>query len=181
MEAVFNIDWQSMFVPQTSLLEVVIRGSIMWFGIFALMRLFRRQAGAISMADLLVIVIIADAAQNGMAGDAKSVTEAVLLIGVIIFWDYLFDWLGFKSKFMSRIVEPEKLLLIENGEIIRKNLASEILTEEELLSQLRLQGVESVSEVKTCYLESNGRFSVITNEAEAGKQTSNENGQTPVN
>ena len=58
----------------------------MYVGMFALLRIFRRQAGAVGIADLLVIVVIADAAQNGMAGESKSVTEALLLIATIILW-----------------------------------------------------------------------------------------------
>ena len=53
--------------------------------------------GSIGIADLLVIVIIADAAQNGMAGDSRSITEAMLLIATIVIWDYVFDWLGYRS------------------------------------------------------------------------------------
>jgi uncharacterized membrane protein YcaP (DUF421 family) len=161
MEALFNIDWRSMFVPQESVLAVLVRGTLMYLGMFILLRIFRRQAGSVSIADLLLIVIIADAAQNGMAGEAKSVTEAILLIGVIIFWDYFIDWLGFKSELMSRLVEPKPLMLVKNGRILRRNLESEMITEEELLGQLRQQGVESIDEVKQCCLESGGEFSVI--------------------
>lgn len=151
-----------MFVPTESLFEIIIRGTIMYLGMFALLRVFRRQAGSIGIADLLVIVVIADAAQNGMAGDSKSITEALLLVTTIVLWDWLFDWLGFRSKFAAGILEPDKLLLVKNGRILRKNLDKELLTEDELKSQLRQQGVENVSDVKECFLESNGKFSVIT-------------------
>ncbi|HTH38273.1 MAG TPA: YetF domain-containing protein [Pyrinomonadaceae bacterium] len=161
LEALFNIDWRSMFVPQESILAVVTRGTLMYLGMFILLRIFRRQAGSVSIADLLLIVIIADAAQNGMAGDSKSVTEAITLIGVIIFWDYFIDWLGFKSILMSRLLEPQPLLLVKNGRMMRRNMESEMITEEELTGQLRKQGVEHLGEVKECYLESNGEFSVI--------------------
>jgi uncharacterized membrane protein YcaP (DUF421 family) len=161
MEALLNIDWRQMFVPQESIVAVLIRGTLMYLGMFILLRIFRRQAGSVSIADLLLIVIIADAAQNGMAGEAKSVTEAILLIGVIIFWDYFIDWLGFKSELMSRLVEPQPLMLVKNGRILRRNLEREMITEEELLGQLRQKGIESVDEVKQCCLESGGDFSVI--------------------
>ena len=151
-----------MFVPTESLFEIIIRGTIMYLGMFALLRVFRRQAGSIGIADLLVIVVIADAAQNGMAGDSKSITEALLLVTTIVLWDWLFDWLGFRSKFAAGILEPDKLLLVKNGRILRKNLDKELLTEDKLKSQLRQQGVENVSDVKECFLESNGKFSVIT-------------------
>ena len=151
-----------MFVPTESIGEVVIRGTIMYLGMFTLLRVFRRQAGSVGMADLLVIVVIADAAQNGMAGDSKSITEAVALISTIVLWDWFFDWLGFKSQFWSRILEPEPLLLIKDGKSIKKNLDKEFIKEDDLVSQLREQGIEDIKHVKKCYLESNGHFSVLT-------------------
>jgi len=155
------IDWQSMFVPTESILEVLIRGTIMYIGMFALLRIFRRQAGAVGIADLLVVVVIADAAQNGMAGESKSITEAMILIGVIVLWDYVFDLMGYRSPFFARILAPKALLLIKDGELQYDHLKKEFITEEELRSQLRQQGIEDVSDVKECYLESNGHFSVL--------------------
>jgi uncharacterized membrane protein YcaP (DUF421 family) len=161
MESLLNIDWHSMFTPSGSILEPLIRGSIMYLGMFILLRLFRRQAGSVSIADLLLIVIIADAAQNGMAGEAKSVTEAMLLIGTIVFWDYALDWLGFKSQLLSRVLDPQPILLVKDGRMIKRNMDKEMITEDELMSNLRQQGVEELSEVKQSCLESNGEFSVI--------------------
>lgn len=155
-----------MFTPQGSVLEPLVRGTIMYLAMFALLRIFRRQAGSLSIADLLLIVIIADAAQNGMAGEAKSVTEALLLIGTIVFWDFTLDWLGFRSTLFAKILEPEPLELVKNGRILRKNLAEEMITEDELMSQLRQQGIDDISSVKKVCLESNGEFSVIKNEPE---------------
>jgi len=134
----------------------------MYLGMFVLLRIFRRQAGALGIADLLVIVVIADAAQSGMAGESKSITEALLLVTTIVLWDWFLDWLGFKSKFAAGILEPDKLTLIKNGRILRKNLEKEMITEDELMSQLRQQSIENIKDVKECCLESNGKFSIIT-------------------
>ena len=161
MDKIFAIDWQSMFVPTESILEILIRGTIMYLAMYLLLRIFRRQSGSVGIADLLVIVVIADAAQNGMAGDSKSITEALILITTIVLWDFFFDWLGFKSVLVGRILEPKPLLMIENGKILKKNLEKEFMTEDELMSQLRQQGLENADSVKKCYLESNGHFSVI--------------------
>ena len=170
-----------MFVPQESLIEIFIRGSILYVAMFALLRIFRRQAGAVGIADLLVIVVIADAAQNGMAGDSKSITEALLLIATIFFWNYLFDLLGFKSKFIQGLLEPEPLLLIKDGKMQHKNLEKEMITEDELRAQLRQQGIEDISAVKKSCLESNGHFSVILDAGSRDKQKSNESGSSAVN
>ena len=177
----FEIDWQSVFVPTESVLEIIIRGTIMYLVIFTLLRIFRRQAGSPSIADLIVIVIIADAAQNGMAGDAKSVTEAVLLIGTIIFWDYFLDWLGFKSRFFERILEPKALPLIEDGKLVRSNLKSEMITYDELMSQMRQQGIENVGDVKKACLESDGHFSFIKKEESGDEVKSNPKHEKAVN
>jgi len=151
-----------MFLPTESVAEVVIRGTIMYLGMFALLRVFRRQAGSVGIADLLVIVVIADAAQNGMAGDSRSITEALILIATIVLWDWFFDWLGFRSPFWERILQPPPLLMIDDGKVITKHLDQEFIKEAELLSQLREQGIGEISRVKKCYLESNGHFSVLT-------------------
>lgn len=150
-----------MFALQGSVLEPLIRGTLMYLGLFILLRTFRRQAGSLTIADLLLIVIIADAAQNGMAGDAKSVSEALLLVGTIIFWDYFLDWLGFKSTFAAKLLEPPAVQLVKNGRFLRRNMTMEMITEDEILSQLRQQGIDDISQVELCCLESNGEFSVI--------------------
>lgn len=161
-----------MFVPKESLIEIFLRGSILYISMYTLLRIFRRQAGAVGIADFLVIVVIADAAQNGMAGDSKSITEALLLIGTIVFWNYLFDLLGYKFKFVQSLLEPEPLLLISNGRIQRKNLQRQMISEEDVRAQLREQGIEDIASVKKCCLESNGHFSVIL---DAGKRRQQEN------
>ena len=170
-----------MFVPTESIFEVVIRGTIMYIGMFALLRVFRRQAGSVGIADLLVIVVIADAAQNGMAGDSLSITEALILIATIVLWDWFFDYLGFKSPFWERILQPQPLLLIQNGEIIQKNLDQEMIKEDDLLAQLREEGIDDFSRVRKCYLESNGHFSVLTDIPSRDKQEGNGRTAATVN
>jgi len=170
VESLFKIDWQSMFVPTESLLEIFIRGTIMYLAMYFILRIFRRQAGTVGIADLLVIVVIADAAQNGMAGDSKSITEAVLLIMVIVLWDWFLDWLGYRSVFLNWYLTPNPLLLIKDGEILETNLRKELITTEDLMSQLRQQGIDDPARVRECYLESNGHFSVLTSTPDHRKQ-----------
>ena len=83
MHPILEIDWHAVLVPTVSLLELVLRGSLMYLGILAALRIFRREAGALSTADLLVIVLVADAAQNAMASQYDSVTEGLVLVATI--------------------------------------------------------------------------------------------------
>jgi uncharacterized membrane protein YcaP (DUF421 family) len=159
----FNqVDWQSVFVPDSSLLEMVLRGSVMYLALFILLRVvLRRQTGTLGMTDLLLITLLADASQNAMAGESKSLPDGIVLVGTIIFWNYTLDWLSFKFPWFERLIEPSPLLLIKHGKLLRRNMRSELITEAELRGQLREQGLDDLSRVKAAYIESEGRISVI--------------------
>jgi uncharacterized membrane protein YcaP (DUF421 family) len=157
----WTIDWYAIFAPTGSILELVLRGSLMYLFILAGFRVFRREAGSLSMSDLLVVVLIADAAQNGMAGEYKSLTEGAIVVATIIAWNFALDWLAYRSRFVYWLLHPPALLLIRDGQIQRRNLRSEMITTEDLLQQLREQGVDDARNVKACFLESDGRISII--------------------
>ncbi|MEO8436409.1 MAG: YetF domain-containing protein [Pyrinomonadaceae bacterium] len=161
MDKLFQIDWHATFVPTVSLLEIILRGTLIYLVLFAMLRILRREAGGLGIADVLVIVLIADASQNAMASEYKSVTEGVVLVGTIVFWDYTLDFLAYHFPRFQRLVHPGPLLLIKNGRMVRENMRREMISREELLSQLREEGVESATEVKKAYLEGDGRVSVI--------------------
>ena len=162
-------DWHAMFVPDVSILEIMLRGTIVYLALFVLLRfLLKRQAGAIGMTDLLVIVMIADAVQNAMSADYKSVPEGLILVMTILFWSYVLEWLGHRYPVIGRIVHPPPLDLVRDGQLIRRNLQKELITKEELMSQLREQGVADISEVQRACMEGDGHISVIKKEGDAG-------------
>lgn len=160
-----TIDWRTLLVPTGSVFELVLRATVMYLLILAGFRIFRRDAGSLSVSDLLVVVLIADAAQNGMAGEYKSLTEGVVVVTTIFAWNYILDWMSYRSRFVNWLLHPPSLLLVRNGQIQYRNLRSQLITRENLMEQLREQGVESIERVKKCYLESDGKISVIQEEA----------------
>ena len=89
-------------------------------GLFVILRFMaRRQAGHFGPADLLVIVLIADAAQNGLGKEYGSVTEGLVLVLTIVAWEYLIDWLTWRFPALRNILMPPSLTLIENGVVRR--------------------------------------------------------------
>lgn len=158
-------DWQAIFLPALPLAEVVVRGTLVYFALFLLLRLLpKRELGSIGTADLLMIVLIADAAQNAMGADYRSVTEGVVLVATILSWSFVVDWLDHRFPGLH-LVGGAPLLLISNGRIVRRNLERERITEQELMSQLRQHGVETPKEVSKAYIESDGKMSVIPRKA----------------
>jgi uncharacterized membrane protein YcaP (DUF421 family) len=160
------VDWHAVFVPKTPLLELFVRGSAVYLALFTLLRVTKRQAGSLSIPDLLVLVLIADAAQNSMAGDYKSVPDGLLLVSVIVFWSFALDWLGYRVPLIGRFVHPPPVELVRNGRMLRQNMRRELITVEELMSQLREQGIDALNKVKSARLEGDGQISVITRDAD---------------
>jgi uncharacterized membrane protein YcaP (DUF421 family) len=157
-----DVDWSELFRLSVPPLELIVRGSAMYLFLFVLFRfVVRRRVGSIGMADILILVIVADAAQNGMAGEYRSVTDAFILVGTLIAWNLLIDRLNFYVPALRSILEPPPLLLIDGGRVIRANLRHEHLAEEELLTKLREQGVSGPSEVAKSYMEPDGQITVI--------------------
>jgi len=134
----------------------------MYLSLFTLLRVvLKRQAGSIGLPDILVIVLISDAAQNGMAGQYQSIMDGVLLVATIISWSFALDWLDYRFPSIQRFLRPAPLLLIRDGRMLRRNMRRELVTDEELNSQLRQQGFDDVSEIKEGYIESDGEMSFI--------------------
>lgn len=159
------MDWKSIFVPDVPLLEIILRGSAMYITLFVLLRVvLKRQTGRLGMTDLLLITLIADASQNAMAGEYKSLPNGVVLVCTIIFWNYTFDWLGYRSDWFRRLIEPPPLPLIKDGKLLRRNMRHELITEDELMGQLRKQGLDDVKQVKQAHIESDGRISIVQKE-----------------
>jgi len=157
-----TVDWEGIFDPKHALLELFIRGTLMYLIIFVLLRVaVRRQVGGMGMTDVLVIVLIAEVAGNGISDNFQSIPESTVLIATVLFWTYVIQWLQSRFPAIERLLTDSKLKLIENGRMLRKNMRSEFVTIEELMAQLREQGLEDCREVKAAYMEADGKISII--------------------
>ncbi len=167
MENLFTVDLAKLFMLEKPLLEVFLRGTVIFLFLFAVFRIFRREMGAIGIADVLVIVLVANASESGLTGGGESITESILLVLTIVLWDRLFDNLEHRFPSLSILFRPRKTILIENGALNRRNMRRELITEDELKSQLRQQGVDDFADVKKCYMEGDGNISVIQNDSDS--------------
>lgn len=162
MDALWSIDWRAMLVPEHSVLDLFLRGTVMYLAIFVLLRLvLRRQVGDIGTSDVLVIVLLAEVSGNAMAANAASLPEGVVLVGTVLLWSYLIEWVQFRFPAFERLIREPKLKLIDNGRLLRRNMRTELVTVEELMGQLREEGIEDRAEVKAAYLEADGQISII--------------------
>jgi uncharacterized membrane protein YcaP (DUF421 family) len=148
----------------------------MYLGLFLILRfILKRESGAVGMTDLLVIVLLADAAQNGMADNYHSVTDGLLLVLTIVSWSYALNWIGYRFPRISHIIHPEALPLIKDGQLLRHNMRKELITEDELRGMIREQGIEDFTVVRRAYLEGDGQLSVIKKDKQQHKHEENRN------
>jgi uncharacterized membrane protein YcaP (DUF421 family) len=162
IQSLIDVDWAAIFRLETPLTEIFARGTAVYLSLFLLLRLvLKREAGTVGITDLLVVVLLADAAQNAMAGNYSTVPDGLILVGTIVFWAYALNWLGYRVPFLQYLVHPRPLLLVKDGQLLRRNMRHELVTAEELMSQVRLHGADDLAEVKEAFIEGDGRISVI--------------------
>lgn len=155
-------DWGAILLPHAPLAETLVRVSIIYLLLWFLFRgVLRREAGRVGMGDVLVIVLIAVSVRNGLTGPYFTVGDAVISGVVVIAWDWALNALHFHVAFVRRFLEAEPTPIIRRGRILWRNAERVLLTRDDILEQLRLQGIKRLDEVLEAYLEPNGRVSVV--------------------
>jgi uncharacterized membrane protein YcaP (DUF421 family) len=156
------VDWSELFGFSVNPVEIFVRGTVIYWFIFFLFRfLLRRDIGAIAITDVMLLVLIADAASNGMSGGYDSITDGCILVATLAGWNYVLDWMSFHFPGLRRLIQPPPLAVIRNGKLQRKAMRRELITAEELHSKLREQGIENLDEIKIACLEEDGEISVL--------------------
>ena len=165
LDKLFEIGWADLFIPTHSVAEMVVRGTLMYLALFIIFRfVVNRQRSAVGISDVLVIVLIADAAQNAFSKEYRSITEGVVLVLTIILWDLCIDWLEYHWRPIAWLVRPPSVCLVRDGRFVAAAMRNEMLTREELLAQAREQGILRVSQIKLAQMEPSGNISFITYE-----------------
>ena len=155
-------DLLDIFAMTMPILELFVRGSVMyWFLVLVFRLILRRDVGSMGITDFLFVVLLGDAAQNGMIGEATSTTDAVVLISTLVFWNVLIDWASWRFPPVEKLLASQRLVLVRDGKCQRRNMRREFITDAELMSKVREQGLEDLTLVKRMFLEPDGEISLI--------------------
>lgn len=143
-------------------MDLVARAVIVFFVIFLITRVVgRRELSTMEPFDLILLVVTGDLVQQGVTQSDYSLTGAVTVIATIALLTVLLSYLSFKVPRLRPVIDGEPLVLVQDGEIIQRNLRRERITREELLAEARLQQIASLDEVRFAVLETNGAISFI--------------------
>lgn len=162
---IFDVDFGKLFLIENSIIELILRGSVIYLGILFVFRVLPRRAGGeLAMMDLIFVILIAEAATHAL-GDYASLTEGFIVIGTLVTWNYLINTLSFYLPWVEKLVSAPALPIIKDGKLLRRNMRREYLTENELMDHLRIEGIDEVKDVKVAYVEGDGKISVVRKKA----------------
>lgn len=162
MDFFWRTDWQRLFTPEMSLPEILVRGALMYAAVCLLLRVvLKRQAGKVSVSDLLVVSLVAGVCRNPLVRDAYSIVDGVLVIATVLACSYLVDWLSYRFPLVHKLLHAPPVPLIQDGQVLVPNLQHELMTENQLRCKLRRHGVRDPKEVAEAWMEGDGHVSVI--------------------
>jgi uncharacterized membrane protein YcaP (DUF421 family) len=143
-------------------MDIVIRAAVIFFFIYLLMRMLgRRELGSMEPFDIVLLVVIGDLVQQGVTQSDYSVTGALLAVSTIALLTVLVSWTSFRFRRLRPILAGEPIVLVEDGEVIERNLRRQRLTVEEVESEARIEQISSLKDVRWAILETNGQISFV--------------------
>jgi len=149
--------WQDMFTLHVSAGEKILRAILIYLFLILILRIVgKRELGQANTLDLVVLLLVANAVQNGIIGDDLSVTGAVIGALTLFAINEAVSRMAFAFPWAARALEGEPLLLISDGKPIHKALRRAGISLSELRAAARREGFADLAAVQTAILETNG-------------------------
>lgn len=143
-------------------MDIVLRGIVVFFALYVLMRVIgRRELSKLEPFDLILLIILGDAVQQGLTQDDYSLTGAGLAIGTIAVLQVGVSYLNFRIPRLRPVLNGEPVVVVQDGKPIERNLRRERLTLDDIAESARLQGIGSLDDVAWGVLETSGTISFI--------------------
>src|SRR3954451_22413306 len=143
-------------------MDLAIRAVVLFFFVFLLTRIIgRRELSSLEPFDLILLIVMGDAIQQGLTQDDYSVTGALIVIGTFAVLQLLVSYLSYRFPRLRPPLDGEPIVIVQDGKPIEQNLRRERLTFDEVMVEARLQQVSPVEDIAWAVLETGGRISII--------------------
>src|SRR4051812_35908817 len=143
-------------------MDIALRSVVLYgFVIFLMRVLGRRELSSISAVDLVLLIVLGDAIQQGLTQDDYSVTGAMIAVSTLAALQVATAFVSFRFPRMQKVLEGMPIVLIDRGTIIEENLKRERMSKDELAAEMRMQQIAKFEDVEWAILEANGTISFI--------------------
>jgi uncharacterized membrane protein YcaP (DUF421 family) len=154
--------WHSIFHLDLSVGEKILRSVLIYaFLVVALRVVGKRELGQANTLDLVVLLLVANAVQNGIIGNDLSITGALIGAGTLFVVNETLNRTTYALPWLSRALEGQPTVLIQNGKPVQKSLFRAGISLPDLRAIARRQGYADLGEVHTAILETNGVISMF--------------------
>ena len=146
-------------------MDIVLRAVVVFIFLIVLTRVIgRRELSSLQPFDLILLIILGDAVQQGLTQDDYSLTGGLLAVGTIAVLQVLVSWISYRFPRTRRVIEGTPIIVIQDGEAIERNLKRERLDLDDVAEEARQQGIARLADVKWAVLETTGKISFIKND-----------------
>jgi uncharacterized membrane protein YcaP (DUF421 family) len=143
-------------------MDIVFRGVFIFFVLYLLMRVIgRRELSSLEPFDLILLVVLGDAVQQGLTQDDYSLTGALLAIGTIAMLQLFVSYANFRFPRLRPLLDGEPIVVVRDGEPIERNMRRERVTLDDLTSAMRQQNIGTLDDVAWAVMETSGAISFI--------------------
>ena len=151
----------------TTAWAVAARTALVYIGLVLGLRLMgKRELGQMTVFDLVVILLIANAVQNAMVGQDVSLQGGLVAAAVLLVVNRLVAEARLRSPLVSRLFEGQPTVLVERGRLLSAHIHRQGLSEEDLWMALREHGIDRLEDVQLAVLETDGSISIVPTSAQ---------------
>lgn len=154
--------WHNIWHLQVGVGEKVLRSAIVYLVLIGALRVFgKRELGQATTFDFVVLLMVANAVQNGIIGNDVSVTGAIIGAVVLLALNQLVSAVAYRSERFEHLAQGKPTTLIENGKLNRPALRRELISTPDLNAIARRQGYDGLAEIDRAILETNGQVTLF--------------------
>ena len=148
----------------------VLRATAIYVLVMVLVRMSgKRAVGQFTPFDLVLLILIGNAVQNGINGCDNSLTGAVIMATTLIALNYAVAFTTSRSRRAERLVEGVPVVLARDGRLFDAVLRHELVSRDDFREALRMNGIDEIDAVELALLETNGSISVVKRDRDAAR------------
>ena len=141
---------------------IILKIIFFYFFIILVYRIMgKKEVGQLGIIDLIVTILIAELATKSLDSKDASLLLSIIPITTILFLQVILSYITMKNNHIRHFIEGTPTVIIKNGKLMFHEMSKLRYSLEDLISQLREQGVRSIDEVNFAVLENNGKLSIF--------------------
>lgn len=147
--------------------NIIFKTVLLYFFIIIVYRIMgKKEVGQLSIIDLIVSILIAELAAISIENYDSSILTSIIPILCLVVIEILFSYIGIKSSKIKKLMDGSPVVIIKNGKLNFEEMKKLRYSLDDLISQLREQGIKSIEEVNYAVLENNGKLSIFNKDTE---------------